>query len=119
MPGTELFLYGTLLNRSVLARQAGDATLHRRAIPAIAPGYRRVILRGTPYPTLIAAPGTVSGLLIRADAAAFARLSAYEGPFYRLVPLRVLTRRGARFAKAWVAASWRAEASRTWERLGE
>lgn len=89
---------------------AGDAGLHRRAIPAIAPGYRRVALRGTPYPTLLRIRGSseAHGLLLRPSPAAMARLAAYEGPSYRLLPLKVITRRGPRRARAWMAQPWRA-----------
>lgn len=97
----------------MLTREAGDARLHRRAIPAEAPGFRRVVLRGTPYPTLTPGSGIVTGLLIRPTPATLTRLRAYEGPFYRLVPLRVRTARGAVQACAWMAPSWRA-APRPW-----
>lgn len=104
-----IFLYGTLLEARTLARQSGDGTLHRRAIPAMLHGYRRGRLRGTPFPTLLPDPGGhVQGLLIRPTAKALARLHAYEGPPYRLVPLRVETRRGIRWARAWAVPRWRA-----------
>ncbi|WP_345892985.1 gamma-glutamylcyclotransferase family protein [Roseomonas acroporae] len=107
-----VFLYGTLLDPAVLARRSGDPSLARRARPAVLHGWRRVILRGTPYPTLLPAPGAeVTGLLIRPGAAAMARLRDYEGPSYRLVPVRVATARGPRNALAWCAARWRAGAA--------
>ncbi|MDJ0390824.1 gamma-glutamylcyclotransferase family protein [Roseomonas sp. E05] len=97
----------------MLTREAGDAHLHRRAIPAEAPGFRRVALRGTPYPTLARGPGTVAGLLVRPPPAALVRLHVYEGPFYRLAPLRVRTARGPLWARAWIAPPWRAS-GRPW-----
>jgi hypothetical protein len=104
-----VFIYGTLLDPRIFARFAGRAPL-RRAEAAIAPGWRRTRLRGTPYPTLHRAQAEVRGLLLpRLAPAALARLAAYEGGCYRLAPLRVTTRRGPRLARAWVAAGWRAE----------
>ena len=116
MPGTDLpvFVYGTLLDARVFARFAGHAPL-RRAVPARLVGWRRVALRGTPYPTLVRGEGLVSGLLLpRLPPVAFARLAAYEGASYALVPLRVSTRRGPRRARAWIAARWRADPATGW-----
>ncbi|GGC46424.1 hypothetical protein GCM10011504_26060 [Siccirubricoccus deserti] len=104
-----LFLYGTLLDARVLARRSGEPGLARRLRPARLAGFARVGLRGTPYPTLIARPGAVTeGALLRAPAAARAHLACYEGPSYRLRPVRVTTARGPVWAQAWVAARWRA-----------
>ncbi|WP_240791036.1 gamma-glutamylcyclotransferase family protein [Roseomonas sp. AR75] len=109
-----MFLYGTLLDPVVFARFAGRAPL-RRALPARLAGYRRVALRGTPYPTLLAGAGEVAGLLLpRLGAAALVRLAAYEGPEYALRPVRVATARGPRRARAWVARGWRADPARPW-----
>jgi gamma-glutamylcyclotransferase (GGCT)/AIG2-like uncharacterized protein YtfP len=108
-----LFLYGTLLRPAVLDRMAGQPGLARRLRPARLEGWTRVALRGTPYPTLLRAPGTATeGALLRCGAAALARLAAYEGASYRLVPVRVTTRRGPRRARAWVAPRWRASGIR-------
>ena len=111
-----LFLYGTLLDPRVLEAMAGRRGLARRLRPARLAGWRRVALRGTPYPTLLRDPGSVTeGALLRsADPAALARLAAYEGPSYALVPLRVATARGPCLARAWVAARWRADRARDW-----
>jgi gamma-glutamylcyclotransferase (GGCT)/AIG2-like uncharacterized protein YtfP len=109
-----VFIYGTLLDPAVFSRFAGRAPL-RRAIPARLPGHRRVRLRGTPYPTLVAGAGAVCGLLLpRLSAAAFRRLAAYEGPDYALLPVRVRTRRGPRRARAWIAARRRADPTASW-----
>lgn len=97
----------------MLTREAGDARLHRRAIPAEAPGFCRVALRGTPYPTLTRGAGLVAGLLVLPAPTALLRLHAYEGPFYRLTPLRVRTARGPVRARAWIAPPWRAS-TRPW-----
>ena len=48
-----LFLYGSLLDPKVLARQSGERRLARRLRPAMLPDHARRPLRGTPYPTLI------------------------------------------------------------------
>jgi gamma-glutamylcyclotransferase (GGCT)/AIG2-like uncharacterized protein YtfP len=115
--GVPIFIYGTLLDPRIFARFAGRAPL-RRALPARLAGWRRVGLRGTPYPTLARGPGEVAGLLLpRLAPAAFARLSAYEGACYALAPVRVATPRGARRARAWIAADWRAT-SRNWDPAG-
>lgn len=115
--GLPVFVYGTLLDPAIFARFAGRAPL-RRALPARLAGWRRVMLRGTPYPTLVPGGenpgGAVAGLLLpRLAPASFARLAAYEGASYALVPVRVATARGPRRARAWVAARWRA-GSRAW-----
>lgn len=110
-----LFLYGTLLDPSVLARRAGEGRLGRRLVPARLCGWRRVVLRGTPYPTLRRDRGAVTlGAVLRVGPRALARLAAYEGPFYRLEPVRVATPRGPLRARAWVAQRWRADAGRDW-----
>jgi gamma-glutamylcyclotransferase (GGCT)/AIG2-like uncharacterized protein YtfP len=104
-----LFLYGTLLRPAVLERMAGQPGLAARLRPARLEGWARVALRGTPYPTLVPAPGAATtGAVLRCGPAARARLAAYEGASYRLVPVRVETWRGPVRARAWVAARWRA-----------
>jgi gamma-glutamylcyclotransferase (GGCT)/AIG2-like uncharacterized protein YtfP len=114
-----IFVYGTLLDPRVLARMSGERGLAQRAVPALLPGHARVVLRGTPYPTLIAGGGGVAGLLLRPGPRALARLAAYEGPSYRLAPVVVETKRGRRRARAWMAARWRADAGALWEFPGE
>ncbi len=106
-----LFLYGTLLDPRVLARQSGERDLARWLRPARLEGHARTGLRGTHYPTLVRRPGAeTAGAVLRAGPAALRRLAAYEGPQYRLVPVRVETRRGPVRARAWMAARWRAAA---------
>jgi len=114
--GAPIFLYGTLLDASVLARRSGDPGLARRAVPARLAGHARVTLRGTPYPTLVPdARGVVDGVLVRPTPRALAALAAYEGASYRLVPVRVTTPRGACRARAWMAPRWRADRRRAWD----
>ncbi|WP_137125566.1 gamma-glutamylcyclotransferase family protein [Roseomonas sp. HF4] len=110
-----LFLYGTLLDPAVLARMSGEPALVRRLRPARLDGWRRVFLRGTPYPTLVEAAGAdVDGAVLPVGPAALARLSAYEGSAYALTPLGVTTARGAVRAQAWIASARRADAARPW-----
>jgi gamma-glutamylcyclotransferase (GGCT)/AIG2-like uncharacterized protein YtfP len=110
-----LFVYGTLLDPAVLARVSGEPALARRLRPARLAGWRRVTLRGTPYPTLLRDHGAgVDGAVLRAGARALARLAAYEGSAYGLRPVTVATVRGPRRARAWIALPWRADALRPW-----
>jgi len=102
-----LFLYGTLLAASVFRAKAGRLAPFRRALPARLARHARVTLRGTPYPTLAPGAGAVSGLWLRVPPAMLARLARYEGPSYTLRPVRVVTPRGARHARAWVSPLWR------------
>ncbi len=98
-----LFVYGTLLDPALVSRLTGQPAVLQ---PAVLDGYRRVRLRGTPYPTLRRGRATITGALLLADAAAFRRLAAYEGRRYRL--LRVTPRLAATgeavAAHAWIAA---------------
>ncbi|BDG73753.1 gamma-glutamylcyclotransferase family protein [Roseomonas fluvialis] len=110
-----LFVYGTLLDAGVLARVSGDPALARQSRAAMLEGWRRVVLRGTPYPTLVPRHGArVEGAVLRVGDAALARLSAYEGSAYALTPVRVVTARGALHARAWIAPPWRADRARDW-----
>jgi len=78
-------------------------------------GWRRVFLRGTPYPTLVSdSVSVVDGAVLRVGAAAMARLSEYEGADYGLVPVVVTASRGSVRARAWIAPRWRAETERDW-----
>jgi hypothetical protein len=105
-----LFLYGTLLDPARLARIGGVPglrPLHRARLR----GWRRVAMRGGPFPTLVRAFRVhVEGAIARIPAAAFARLAAYEGPRYR--PMRVVACRAGRPAPArcWIAPATRKEA---------
>ena len=80
-----LFLYGTLLDPETLAARSGDPGLPQQCRDAALRGWRRVSLTGTKWPTLQRRRGaSVAGKLVTAGAAAVRRLSAYEGPTYRL-----------------------------------
>ncbi|WP_162530612.1 gamma-glutamylcyclotransferase family protein [Rhodovastum atsumiense] len=98
--GMRLFLYGTLVDPRRLAGFAGRA-LPR--LPARLPGWRRVALPGGRWPSLRRGPGEVEGVVVTVDAATLRRLTAYEGPAYRLVRLWVRTARGGLPAYAWIA----------------
>jgi len=107
-----LFLYGTLLDAGRLARLAGDPRLPARLRPAVLRGFRRVAGAGG-YPTL--APdraGQVEGAVLSVSAGALRRLQAYEGPRYRLTPVRAATEAGPVVAFAWIAG---AATRRPWE----
>ncbi|MFH5924032.1 gamma-glutamylcyclotransferase family protein [Roseomonas xinghualingensis] len=111
-----LFLYGTLLDPRVLARESGDPGLPRAMQPAVLAGFARVRFRGTLYPTLLRDQrGWVKGALIRPSARALAALRRYEGPCYHLIPVRVQTARGPMRARAWAVPRHLAEAP-AWRR---
>lgn len=116
MTAAAIFLYGTLLDRRVLAVRSGDARFRRRRLtPATLAGHRRVVLRGTRYPTLVIdSRAVVHGVLMRPPPDAMRRLAAYEGPPYRLSPIRVATARGPRRVRAWITPRWRADVARAW-----
>lgn len=110
-----VFVYGTLLDPDVLARMSGEPCPPRRLRPARLAGWRRVFLRGTPYPTLIEdAVAIVEGAVLRPGPSALRRLSEYEGSAYVLTPVTVATARGVLRAQAWIAPPWRADAARDW-----
>jgi gamma-glutamylcyclotransferase (GGCT)/AIG2-like uncharacterized protein YtfP len=89
-----LFVYGTLLGD----RRFGGGT------PATLKGWRRVVLRGTRYPTLRRdRRGSVSGAVADVPSHVLARLVAFEGPRYRLTRLVVHTASGKTGAYAWIA----------------
>lgn len=105
-PLAPVFVYGTLCDPAVFARVARAARPLLLARPALLHGFRRVALRGTPYPTLLRAPGcAVAGKVVRVSAAQLARLHRYEGRAYRF--RAVLVRRCSTVlrAHAWIATN--------------
>lgn len=85
------FFYGTLLDRDVTALVLGRRLPPRAYTEASLPGHARRRAQGASYPIVIAdpcgeVPGAVVGGLSNRDVA---RLAAYEGPGYRVVPLTV------------------------------
>jgi gamma-glutamylcyclotransferase (GGCT)/AIG2-like uncharacterized protein YtfP len=83
-----LFAYGTLELPAVLAKVTGREHLARAAVLS---GYARYLLARYPYPAMVADPaGSVEGsVFLDLDAAAFARLDAYEGDLYERCELSV------------------------------
>jgi gamma-glutamylcyclotransferase (GGCT)/AIG2-like uncharacterized protein YtfP len=99
-----IFLYGTLLDPKTLAARAGGSSLLIRLIPAILPNWRRVRLRRARFPTLRRERrARTHGAVLTPSATVLARLSAYEGPRYRLRRVVVTTARGKIAAFAWIA----------------
>ena len=94
-----LFLYGTLADPEALGKCAGKP-LRAAPVPARLHGFRRVLLRGAPFPTLRRAPGNaVHGLMVRVNAEMMVRLQNYESGRYRLVHVRLHTPRGPKRAR--------------------
>jgi hypothetical protein len=110
-----VFLYGSLMDPAVFAAVAGTAAPLAAARPALLQGWRRVALRGTPYPTLVAASTeAVDGLLATIPPALLPALHAYEGALYRFLPVRVLCDGRVVSARAWIARPDRADPRRPW-----
>jgi hypothetical protein len=85
------FFYGTLLDLDVTALVLGRRLPPAAYTPAVLPGHARRRIKGGTYPIAVRDPksevmGAVVGGLSARDAA---RLSAYEGPRYRVAPLKV------------------------------
>jgi hypothetical protein len=110
-----VFLYGSLMDPAVFARAAGTAALLAAARPALLAGWRRVTLRGTPFPTLVTASAeAVDGLVVDLPAPLLPPLHAYEGALYRFLPVRVLSDGRRLAARAWIARPDRADQRRPW-----
>jgi hypothetical protein len=102
-----LFVYGTLLEPTRLARVGGVPGL-RAWRPARLRGWRRVAMRGGGFPTLIRAfRAHVDGAIARIPAAALARLSAYEGPRYRFAAVMVSCAGRPVATRCWIAPAIR------------
>jgi hypothetical protein len=115
--GTTFFFYGTLTDPPTLCRVLGRPLAADRLTPARLDGYRRVYLRGAPYPTLAPAPGAwTEGLLAQGiDPAMRAKLERYEGPLYRLIDVTVSPPGGDWIeALAFVARSAERISARPW-----
>lgn len=85
------FFYGTLLDRDVAALVLGRRLPPQAYTAASLPGHARRRVKGATYPIVIADPrGEVPGAVVSGlSARDVARLSVYEGPRYRIAPLRV------------------------------
>jgi hypothetical protein len=101
------------MDPAVARRVAGEDRFVQEARPALLPGWRRALLRGTPFPTLVRdASAAVHGLLAEVPPAVLQRLHAYEGPLYRFVRVRVFCDGATIAARAWIAPPARAAFSR-------
>jgi gamma-glutamylcyclotransferase (GGCT)/AIG2-like uncharacterized protein YtfP len=94
-----LFAYGSLMCADIMSAAAG---LNCAGEPARLAGYARHPVVGEAYPGVMPQPSaSVSGVLYRdLDAAAFARLDAFEGDLYDRISLTVELADGAS-APAW------------------
>ncbi len=90
----KIFLYGTLADPGGFGFCAGKP-LRAQPIPATLRNYRRVLLRGTRYPTLRRARGRcVQGVIMRVNADMLVRLQNYESARYQRIKFRVQTQQG-------------------------
>jgi Gamma-glutamyl cyclotransferase, AIG2-like len=85
------FFYGTLLDLDVTALVLGRRLPPCAFVAATLPGHARRRAKDASYPIVVRdlrgeVPGAIVGGLSRQDVA---RLAAYEGPGYRVAPLRV------------------------------
>lgn len=85
------FFYGTLLDRDVTALVLRRRLPPAAFVPAALPGHARRRVKGASYPIVVRdAPSEAVGAIVRGlSARDVARLSAYEGPRYRVAPLKV------------------------------
>ena len=88
---TTFFFYGTLLDHDVMALVIGRRLPPSAFTPAILSGHSRRRAKGATYPVVIPDPGDeVQGMVVGGlTASDVARLSAYEGPGYRVADLKV------------------------------
>ena len=85
------FFYGTLLDADITALVLGRRLPPAAFVPARLPGHTRRRAKGVSYPVLVRDPGgEVPGAIVGGlSARDVARLVAYEGPRYRIAPLKV------------------------------
>jgi Gamma-glutamyl cyclotransferase, AIG2-like len=85
------FFYGTLLDPDVTALVLGRRLPPAAFVPATLPGYSRWRVQEGSYPISIPdRRGEVCGAIVGGlSARDVARLAAYEGPGYRIAPLKV------------------------------
>jgi len=85
------FFYGTLLDSDVISLVLGRRVPPQAYVPAALPGHARKRVKGASYPIVVRDPkaevsGAIVGGLSPRDVD---RLAAYEGPRYRIAPLKV------------------------------
>jgi hypothetical protein len=85
------FFYGTLLDSDVMALVLGRRLPPEAFRAAALPGHARRRVKGASYPIVVRdASCEVSGMVVGGlSSRDVARLSAYEGPRYRIAPLKV------------------------------
>jgi hypothetical protein len=85
------FFYGTLTDHDVAALVLGRRLPPAAFVPASLPGHARRRAKGATYPIVVRDPrGTVPGVIVSGlSARDVALLTDYEGPGYRVAPLRV------------------------------
>lgn len=88
------FFYGTLLDRDVASLVLGRRLPPQAYEQAVLPGHERRRVRGASYPIVVRAPKSrVAGAVVKGlSGRDVARLAAYEGPRYRVAPLKVKIR---------------------------
>src|SRR5258708_808701 len=88
---SRFFFYGTLLDRDVMALVLGRLLPPQAFVPASLLGHARRRAKGASYPVVVRDPrGEVAGAIVGGlSARDVTRLTVYEGPGYRVVPLRV------------------------------
>jgi hypothetical protein len=85
------FFYGILLDRDLTALVLGRRLPPAAFTPAILPGHARLRIKGGSYPIAVRdAKSEVAGAVVGGlNARDVARLAAFEGPRYRIAPLKV------------------------------
>jgi hypothetical protein len=85
------FFYGTLLDYDVIALVLGRRLPPAAFVPASLPRHARRRAKSATYPIIVRDPrGAVPGVVVRGlSARDVALLADYEGPGYRVAPLRV------------------------------
>ena len=88
------FFYGTLLDHDVTALVLGRRLPPAAYVQASLPGHARWRAKGASYPVVVADPrGEVAGAIVCGlSTRDVGYLAAYEGPGYRIAPLKVRLR---------------------------
>lgn len=100
--GARFFFYGTLRDPEVRARVLGAVTARVALVPATAPGWRALYVRGRDFPVLVPRRGAIApGLLAEGlNRDSLCRLVAYEGRGYRIGVVNVTAGTGTRLRAA-------------------
>jgi len=85
------FFYGSLLDHDIMALVLGRRLPPTAFVPASLSGHSRWRAKGASYPVVVEDPrGEVPGVIVGGlSARDVSYLSSYEGPGYRIVPLKV------------------------------